>query len=111
MNEKDWDKAAIYIGGGYRQHSIYMQDGPEGFKDLIDRLQRDFPQNLGEIKQSFADGDMVVLHLHVTRTRDTPGWTVIELMRLDDEKIVEHWDIFQTVPATSARAANTNTPW
>lgn len=108
LNEKDWEKAESYIGDRYRQHSIYMEDGRAGFKGLIDRLIREFPENLGEIRQSFADGDMVVLHLHVTRTRETPGWTVIELMRLENEKVVEHWDIFEPVPATSA---NSNTLW
>jgi predicted SnoaL-like aldol condensation-catalyzing enzyme len=108
LNEKNWEKAESYIGENYRQHSIYMADGRAGFKALVDGLIRDFPQNLGEIKQSFADGDMVVLHLHVTRTRDVPGWTVIELMRLENEKVVEHWDMFERVPATSA---NDNTLW
>jgi predicted SnoaL-like aldol condensation-catalyzing enzyme len=108
LNEKDWDKAAHYIGDYYRQHSIYMEDGQAGFKGLIDRLIREFPQNLGEIKASFADGDMVVLHLHVTRTRDMPGWTVLELMRLENEKVVEHWDIFEPVPDASA---NGNPLW
>jgi predicted SnoaL-like aldol condensation-catalyzing enzyme len=108
LNEKDWDKAAHYIGDYYRQHSIYMEDGQAGFKGLIDRLIREFPQNLGEIKASFADGDMVVLHLHVTRTRDMSGWTVLELMRLENEKVVEHWDIFEPVPDASA---NGNPLW
>jgi predicted SnoaL-like aldol condensation-catalyzing enzyme len=85
-----------------------MEDGQAGFKGLIDRLIREFPQNLGEIKASFADGDMVVLHLHVTRTRDMPGWTVLELMRLENEKVVEHWDIFEPVPDASA---NGNPLW
>lgn len=108
LNEKDWEKAERYIGDYYRQHSIYMEDGRAGLKGLVNRLIQTFPQNLGEIKQSFADGDMVVLHLHVTRTRDMPGWTVIELMRLENEKIVEHWDMFEREPATSA---NINTLW
>jgi len=108
LNEKNWEKAEAYLGDDYRQHSIYMEDGRAGFEGLIARLRRDFPQNLGEIKQSFADGDMVVLHLHVTRAADMPGWTVIEMLRLENEKVVEHWDIFEREPATSA---NANTLW
>ncbi len=108
LNEKDWDKAKSYIGDRYQQHSVYMDDGAEPFKGLVDRLRREFPENLGEIKQTFADGDMVVLHLHVTRTRDALGWTVIEIMRFENEKVVEHWDIFELVPRESA---NENGLW
>ncbi len=104
LNEKDWPKASAMIGGGYVQHSISMEDGPAGFEDLVNRIKTQFPQNRGEIKNAFADGDMVVLQVHVTRTRDQRGYYVMELMRLKDEKVVEHWDIFQLVPETSANS-------
>ena len=103
LNEKDWSKAKQYLGPRYTQHSIYMQDGAAGLEGLVDRLKSQFPDNRGEIKQAFVDGDMVALHLHVTRYAGHPGWSVIELMRVENAKVVEHWDIFEPVPE---RAAN-----
>ncbi len=105
LNDKDWSKAEQYLGPHYTQHSIYMQDGAAGLKGLVDRLKSQFPDNHGEIKQAFVDGDIVVLHLHVTRYAGHPGWSVIELMRVENDKVVEHWDIFETVPE---KVANSN---
>src|SRR5215216_3926459 len=98
LNEKNWEKAARYIGDRYTQHSLYMQDGPAGFEGLVARIKKEFPENRGEIKRAMADGDLVVLHLHVTRNRQQLGWSVIEMMRVENGKIVEHWDMFRTVP-------------
>jgi predicted SnoaL-like aldol condensation-catalyzing enzyme len=98
LNEKDWKKSLTYMGDRYTQHSLYMQDGPSGLEDLTNRLIRDHPQNLGEMKVVLADGDLVVMHLHVTRHRGHPGWSVFEIIRMEDGKAVEHWDMFRTVP-------------
>ena len=95
LNEKDWEKAQGYMGEYYQQHSVYMADGKAAFRDLVERIKREFPNNLGKVKQSFADGDMVVLNLEVTRDKGGLAYNVIELMRLENDKVVEHWDIFQ----------------
>ncbi len=101
INEKDWGKAVSFIGDRYTQHSIYMQDGPEGLRGLVERLREQFPLNHGEIRRAFADRDLVVLHVRARRTPDAQGWCVFEMMRLENEKVVEHWDTFQTVPVTA----------
>jgi predicted SnoaL-like aldol condensation-catalyzing enzyme len=98
LNEKNWEKAVAYIGERYTQHSLYMQDGPGGLEELVARIKREHPDNRGEIKRAFADGDLVVMHVHVTRHRQHLGWSVIEVLRLENEKVVEHWDMFRTVP-------------
>ena len=89
------------MGDYYQQHSIYMEDGKAGFQELVERIRREFPNNLGKVRQSFADGDMVVLNLEVSRDKGGLTYNVIELMRLENDKVVEHWDIFQRVPETS----------
>jgi predicted SnoaL-like aldol condensation-catalyzing enzyme len=101
LNEKNWEKAKSYIGDRYTQHSIYMADGPGSLQKLVAMLKNDFPNNRGEIKRAFADGDIVALHVHVKRTADALGWSVIELLRLKNNKVVEHWDMFQNVPDKS----------
>jgi predicted SnoaL-like aldol condensation-catalyzing enzyme len=102
LNEKNWDKARTYMGPRYVQHSLYMQDGPAGLEDLVRRIKKQFPDNRGEIKRAFADGDIVVLYLHVKRTPQDPGWAVIEMMRLKNDKVVEHWDDLQRIPKDAA---------
>jgi predicted SnoaL-like aldol condensation-catalyzing enzyme len=49
----------------------------------------------------FADGDYVIAHTHVVLEPGTPGLSAIDIMRIEDGLIAEHWDAIQPVPETS----------
>jgi predicted SnoaL-like aldol condensation-catalyzing enzyme len=102
INKKDFDSAKIYIGTRYKQHNPLVADYPEGLKAFIDFLKVNYPQAKSEIKRTFADGDYVILHVHSVRAPDTTGRAIIEIFRLEDGKIEEHWDVIQEIPASSA---------
>jgi predicted SnoaL-like aldol condensation-catalyzing enzyme len=106
LNEKNWPKAEAFIGKRFVQHSIYAPDGSRSVKELVEMLRKEHPDNHGEIKAAWADGDLVAMHVHVKRNATHRGWAVVELMRIENNKVVEHWDMFQPVPET---AQNDNT--
>jgi len=106
LNDKNVEKAKTYLGDKYIQHNPVAQDGPEGFVGFINYLKNQFPQNHNEIKQVFVDGDHVFLHVHSKRTPDARGSAIIDIFRLENGKIVEHWDVIQEIPDQSA---NNNT--
>jgi predicted SnoaL-like aldol condensation-catalyzing enzyme len=90
------------MGNRYKQHNPLVADGPEGLKAFCEFLKTNFPEAHSEIKQVFADGDYVILHVHSTRTPGTRGRAIIEIFRLEGGKIDEHWDTIQEIPETSA---------
>ena len=102
LNQKDFAKAAHYIGPRYTQHNPNAADGPEGFHRFIDFLREKFPQSHSEIKQAFADGDYVILHVHAVREPGTRGSAIVDIFKLEHGKIVEHWDVVQPIPEHSA---------
>jgi len=51
-----------------------------------------------DIKRVFADGDFVILHSHAVREPDTLGRAVVDIFKLENGKVVEHWDVIQDVP-------------
>ena len=53
-----------------------------------------------------ADGDLVVLHLHSKIDDKDLGRAVVDIFRLEKGKIVEHFDVAQSVPE---KTANGNT--
>ena len=105
LNQKDFDAAAVHFGPRYIQHNPGAPDGIEGFKAFIALRKEKFPNARSEIKRAFADGDNVILHVHSVREKDTRGRAIVDIFRLENGKIVEHWDVVQEIPE---KAANTN---
>jgi len=105
LNQKDADAALKHVGDRYVQHNPNAADGPEGFRKFIAFLREKWPNSRSEIKRSFVDGDFVTLHVHAVREPGTRGIAIVDIFKLENGKIVEHWDVTQPVPET---AANTN---
>ncbi len=93
--------AAELISPRYMQHSPLAEDGLEGLKRFLDRGRAEYPHISHSIKRILADGDYVVVHSHVKLVPDTAGFAVMDIFRLEDAKLVEHWDVIQPVPESS----------
>ena len=105
INQKDFDAASRYLGSRYTQHNPNAADGPEGLKAFLQFLKEKFPASRSEIKRVFADGDYVIVHVHAVREPGTRGNAIIDIFKLENGKVVEHWDVVQPIPE---KAANTN---
>ena len=107
INDKDYDAASKYLGDRYVQHNPTATDGAAGLKGFIDFLKARFPQQHNEIKQAWVDGDFVILHVHSVREPGALGRAIVDIFRLENGKVVEHWDVIQDV-ADPAQAKNAN---
>lgn len=95
-----------FVGSQYRQHNPNAADGPEPFIGYVKWATTTNPEMRVEFKRFIAEGDLVAVHSHVRPSPDARGRAVIDIFRLEDGKIVEHWDVVQDVPET---AKNQNT--
>ena len=87
----------------YRQHNPQIPNGPAAIKALLGNLSPDFKYEPG---LAMADGDFVSIHGRYTGWGPKP-MIAVDIFRVADGKIVEHWDVMQEeVPA--AQSANGN---
>jgi predicted SnoaL-like aldol condensation-catalyzing enzyme len=106
INKKDFEAASKFLGPRYVQHNPRAADGPEGLKAFLAFLREKFPDYHSEIKRVFADGDYVIVHVHNVPTTGSRGNAIIDIFKLENGKVVEHWDVRQEIPEQSA---NSNT--
>jgi len=104
LNQKDFDAASKYFGPRYIQHNPGAPDGIEGFKAFIAMRKEKTPNAKSEIKRAFAEGDYVILHAHSVREPGVRGVAIVDIFRLENGKIVEHWDVVQPIPEKTANS-------
>jgi predicted SnoaL-like aldol condensation-catalyzing enzyme len=98
LDRHDFEAASRHLGPTYKQHNPMAEDGAEGLKKFIAWRKQKFPKARSEIKRAFADGDYVILHVHSVREPGERGLAIVDIFRLENGKVVEHWDATQPVP-------------
>jgi predicted SnoaL-like aldol condensation-catalyzing enzyme len=94
----DSSRVDDYIAPDYIQHSQMAAPGVANLKKFLDERHIDSPEAEQHLKRYFVDGDHVVLHYHVIRFKGDRGFAVMDIFRLEDGMVVEHWDVVQDVP-------------
>jgi predicted SnoaL-like aldol condensation-catalyzing enzyme len=99
---KPREAAEKYIGAKYIQHNPHVPNGAEPFYSYFEGYFRDHPNSHVEFAHVLAEGDLVVLHLNSKADKCDRGKAIVDIFRLENEKIVEHWDVTQDVPEKTA---------
>ena len=79
----------------YVQHNPQAGNGLQAVKEFLAPVG---PVDV-DVYRVIAEGDLVVAHSHYK----TFGMAGVDIWRFDEDgKIIEHWDVLQTVPETTA---------
>lgn len=90
-----------YVHPDYIQHNPGVPDGRENAIELLTPMwQR--PDFTTEVLRILVDGDFAALHIRADNGPGKPKAAVVDLYRLQNGLIVEHWDVIQVVPDESA---------
>ena len=94
----DWEKL---VRKDYIQHSPLAEDGVEGLMRFAKQFLSEHPQITMTFKKIIAEGDLVVTHGHAVRHPGDHGISVIDIFRVQDGLVAEHWEAFVDVPETT----------
>jgi len=94
----DASRVDEYFAPDYVQHNPVVRTGAEGLKEFLRWAKSVSPSAEHIIKRVFVDGDFVIAHVHVIVQPGELGCAVIDIFRIENGRIAEHWDVAQQVP-------------
>ena len=100
----DHDLKALdrYWATPYIQHNPTMTDGIDSVKQMLESLGiSHWPKQKVDFKRVIAEGDLVMLQVAQPKSDNMPETVVVDIFRVENGKIAEHWDVMQTVPANA----------
>jgi predicted SnoaL-like aldol condensation-catalyzing enzyme len=91
----DVDAFDELIAEDYVQHNPQADNGLQAVKEFFRPLG---PVDV-DVYRVIADGDLVAAHSHYK----TFNMAAVDVWRFDDDgKMIEHWDVLQPIPETTA---------
>ncbi|ERB65594.1 polyketide cyclase [Vibrio coralliilyticus OCN008] len=103
MNDHNFDYVLEhYNDSAYTQHNRNLPDKVTGLVGFLKEFVEDYPDYTYDVKHIYVDGDYVIFHSHATldkedRGNDEKGMNIIDTWRIEDGRIVEHWDSIQAL--------------
>ncbi|MBP3901450.1 MAG: ester cyclase [Blautia sp.] len=95
FNEHIIESADKYVREDYIQHNPGVGQGREALKAAFADKFIEHPEFKLDIKMLIAEDDMVAVYLKNVRPDGTTNCRVVDIYRLQDGKLAEHWDVLQ----------------
>jgi predicted SnoaL-like aldol condensation-catalyzing enzyme len=92
FNKRDYVTAERFWSPNYVQHSAHIPPGREGLFSLIKSLPPTLRYENGLI---LAEGDMLMLHGRFSGIGQPTNWIVLDIVRIADGRLAEHWDVIE----------------
>jgi predicted SnoaL-like aldol condensation-catalyzing enzyme len=91
-----------WVHPDYIQHKATLPNGRDAVINFLEKLLERYPERIFTIHRVIASDDLVAVHYHSQATPEDLGFSVVDIFRVEDCRMVEHWDVVQPVPEQSA---------
>ena len=92
FNKRDYAAAERFWSPDYIQHSAIIAPGRDGLFDLVKASPAELRYENGLV---VASGDYVMLHGRFSGTGTPANMIVVDILRIEDGQLAEHWDVIQ----------------
>ena len=97
FNGHDLAAANTLLAPGYIQHNPGVPQGRNGFVRAFRGFFADAPQMTATVKRVIAEGNLVALHVLWRQDAHDRGTAAVDIYRIENGRIAEHWDVEQPV--------------
>ena len=102
------DAFMAWMHPDYIQHNPNAPTGRDATLAMMEKSLARLPDLSHEVKRViWGDADLVAIHFHFKYEPDSAGYSVVDILRIDQGYIREHWDVLQEVP-DPATSKNSN---
>jgi len=102
IEKKPREAFMAWVAPDYIQHNPMATDGRDAAIAALEPVFAANPDLKVDIKRIFGDESLVAVHYHSTMKAGEPGYAAVDMFRVVDCRIVEHWDVIQPMPTQSA---------
>ena len=98
--ENPRDAFMFWMHPDYIQHNPNAPTGRDATLAMMEASKARLPDLCHEVKRVvIGDGDLFAVHFHFRKESGHRGYAAIDILRVENGWIVEHWDVLQEVPA------------
>ncbi|MGI5491415.1 nuclear transport factor 2 family protein [Microtetraspora malaysiensis] len=101
-NQGRTEEAERFLTEDLIQHNPNLPNGRKPLVGFIDGFRKQLPEARFEIRRLAAEGDLVFIHSLFTAQPGHRGTAVVDVFRIANGLIAEHWDLREDVPETTA---------
>jgi len=92
FNKRDYVAAGKFWSPDYIQHSAHIPPGRDGLFNLV----KGAPAAMRyENSLIIAEGDLLMLHGRYINVGQPAAWIVVDIVRIENGRLAEHWDVIQ----------------
>ena len=97
FNEHIVESATKYVREDYIQHNPGVEQGRAGLMEAFAEKFKEHPEFALQIKFMIEEDNMVAVYLKNVDEQGNTRCRVVDIYRLEDGKLAEHWDVLQPV--------------
>ncbi|MFN0276058.1 MAG: ester cyclase [Chitinophagales bacterium] len=95
---KSFEAFQVYASENFIHHNPFFAGDANSLASAMEENAKQNPDKVFEIKRILEDGDFIAVYSHIRQNPAESGFAVMHILRFEDSKIAELWDIGQAVP-------------